>query len=63
MNNSQKKIDRLVESILNEEVDKKVNSIMEQLKGKISFRPPRTNLHSLYQLGAYGGLFGCDCDF
>ena len=36
MNNSQKKIDRLVESILNEEVEKKVNSIMEQLKGKQS---------------------------
>jgi hypothetical protein len=36
MNNSQKKIDRLVESILNEEVEKKVNSIMEQLKGNQS---------------------------
>ena len=36
MINRKNKIDRLVESILNEEIEKKVNSVMEQLKGNQS---------------------------
>jgi hypothetical protein len=36
MNNSKNKIDKLVESILNEEIEKKVSSVMEQLKGNQS---------------------------